>query len=369
MKHANVMKIVTLIAGVAMALSSATAHALEAKVSGQVNQMVMWADNGDDGKLFVTDNDSSSTRIRFKGSEKFDWGKIGLTMEMDAQRNASNKLDIPAEGEGVEDGDFEWKDRKFDISFDNRFGKFSIGKGDGAANGTSETDLSETSVIMYCGVGDTAGSINFIDSDTKTKITKVSATRDQFDGLSRNERLRYDTPSFGGFNLAASVANGTAYELAGYWNGDFSGHKIAASLGYVDSQDRGTVGEDQWTQLGLSASYLAPFGLNLTVSYGMRNFQDETKDTRLAAGQTDDATNMYVKLGYKVGIHAFAVEYGVTEDLDLKNDESSNYGLAYVIKPWKSVEFYASGRVYSLDRDNVDLDDITQIMAGTRIKF
>ena len=43
----------------------APAHAFEAKVSGQVNQLVMWADNGDDSDFFIADNDNSSTRFRF----------------------------------------------------------------------------------------------------------------------------------------------------------------------------------------------------------------------------------------------------------------------------------------------------------------
>jgi hypothetical protein len=40
-----------------------------------------------------------------------------------------------------------------------------------------------------------------------------------------------------------------------------------------------------------------------------------------------------------------------------------------VINPWKGVEFYAGARLYELDRRGANLDDIQQIMAGTRIKF
>lgn len=67
------------------------------------------------------------------------------------------------------------------------FGKISIGQGDGAANGTSEADLSGTSVIMYSGVNDTAGSLTFRDS-SGAKIpgdTDIGDTRNNFDGLSR----------------------------------------------------------------------------------------------------------------------------------------------------------------------------------------
>jgi hypothetical protein len=353
-----------LIVCVALAASIALlapAHAFEASISGQVNHLVMWADNGKDSEFFIADNDNSSTRFRFTGSQDFERLTAGFTMEMEAERNSSSKLNIAesAFDEKSDDGDFNFNDRKLEAYFKGGFGKFSIGKGDGAANGTSEVDLSGTSVIMYSGVNDTAADFQFVDEDTGLQSgVSVDATRSNFDGLSRNERVRYDTPSFAGFSAATSITNGDAWELAGRYAGEFGGgHKVAAAIGYIDTKDRDTT---KRTQLGLSASWLLPFGLNLTAAYGSADFDE--------AGR-EDATNYYVKLGYKWGIHAVAVEYGMTEDLDQKDDESDNYGVAYVIKPWKGVELYAAGRVFKLDRTGANFDDISQIMGGTRIKF
>ena len=104
-----------------------------------------------------------------------------------------------------------------------------------------------------------------------------------------------------------------------------------------------------------------PFGLNLTAAYGTREF---------AADDRDDAISYYGKIGYQFDIHALSIEYGVTEDLDAEGDKSSNYGVAYVIKPWKPVELYAAYRVYMLDADTGDdPEDIQVAVAGTRIKF
>ena len=345
---------------------SRPAAALEAKASGQINHLVMWASDGENDDVFIADNDNSSTRFRFTAKEDFDRITAGFTFEMEAERNSSSKLTFPNTG----DGSLNFNDRKLEAYFKTGFGKLSIGKGDGAANGTSETDLSGTSVIMYSGVNDTAGDFSFIDLTTKAKVTKVDATRDNFDGLSRNERVRYDTPDFAGFSLATSFTNGNAYEFAGFYAGQFGGHKIAASIGYVDTADRESGGIPlDYNQIDASASFLAPFGLNLTASWGKIEFVDAEKAARLAAGNTDDATNYYFKVGYKIDIHAIAIEYGQTNDLEVRDDESSNYGVSYVIKPWDGVEFYAAGRIYSLDRVGVELEDISQMMAGTRIKF
>jgi predicted porin len=324
----------------------------------------MWADNGEDSDFFVADNDNSSTRFRFTGSEKFDKVKVGFKIELEAQRNPSHKLDIPNTGDG---SGFNIDDRWLEASFDTNFGKISLGKGDGAANNTSESDLSGTKVIMYPSANVTAGGFSFVNSATREKSnTQIGDTRNNFDGLSRNDRVRYDTPSFGGFKLSTSVTNGNAWEVAGRYKNEIGGHKFLVSAGYVDTEDRGS---SEYSQLGASAAWLSPFGLNLMVAYGNRDYSGSTEADRLADGKTEDATNYYAKLGYRWGIHAIAVEYGITKDLDEKDDDSSNYGLAYVIAPWKGVELFAAGYVYSLDRNNVEFEDINQIMTGTRIKF
>jgi hypothetical protein len=350
------------------ALLAAPAFALEAKLSGQVNQMAMWADDGDNDDFFVTDNDSSSTRIRFTGEETFGAVKAGVQVEIEAQRNASNLLTIDQNNDGSGgSGGFEWNDRWLNVYFDTKVGKFEIGKGDSAANNTTEVDLSGTSVITYSDINATAGGFVWRNSDgTAFRNTLTSAsspnddsigeTRNNFDGsLSRTERLRYNTPTFGGLYLAGSVANGDAYDASVWYTAELYG-KLAAAIGFTDMAQRAA-----YTQAGGSISWLAPFGLNLTAAYGRRYLDNSPRN---------NPTSYYGKVGYKWDIHAVSVEYGVTEDLIVDEDEATNYGAAYVINPWKPVEFYAAYRIYMLDADGVDdPEDIQQVMAGTRIKF
>ncbi len=329
-------------------------QAVEVKLSGQVNRALMWADNGKDTSILNVDNDNSSTRFRFTGSEDVnDSVTVGVVWENEFQSNDSSKVDVGQDN----DGGSEFNDRKLEAYFVIPYGKISIGQGDGAANGTSEEDLSGTSVIMYSGVNDTAGSINFRDNDD-TPIATVGSTRSNFDGLSRNDRLRYDTPAFGGATLSASFTNGDAYELAARYAADFDGlGKISAAIGFVNSNNRSN---PEYTQIGGSISWLHTSGINLTVSSGARDIDDTGRDP----------VNYYGKLGYKFDIHAIAIEYGMTEDLSQDDDKSKNYGLAYVIKPWNGVEFYSTYRTYSLDRDETsNIEDVRQVMLGTRVKF
>ena len=332
-------------------------QAFEVKFSGQVNQLIMWADNGNASDFFIAGNDNSSTRFRFTGNETFGKVDAGFKIEFEAQRNATDTLDIPNTG----DGDFEFNDRWLDAYFKGVFGKVSIGKGDGAANNTSETDLSGTGVIMYSSVNDTAGSFTWT-ANNGTKIVRngvnlaVGDTRSNFDGLSRNERVRYDSPRFAGFAFAGSVTNGDAWEISGWYTGDFgAGGKLAASIGYVDSNDRTTPTYTQW---GGSVSWLHPIGINVTLSLGERDTDGGT-----------NADNGYAKVGWKSGMHAVAVEYGQTSDLNQKGDTSDNLGASYVVNPWSGIEFYAAVRSFAFEQYGPNPEGINQIMAGTRIKF
>lgn len=334
------------------------AHALEADVSGQINQMVMYADDGDQSDLFITDNDASSTRIRVTGSEDFGKIKAGFQFEIEAQRNASNLVTIDQDS----DGDFDWNDRWLNVYFDTPMGKIEIGKGDTAANGTTEVDLSGTAVVTYSEINSTGGSLLWKNDDGSLFRDgfDIGDSRTNFDGrLSRADRLRYNTPVFAGFTVSASAANGGAWDAAIRYSAEMYG-KLAAAIGYANPQRQADTQDAQW---GGSISWLAPFGLSLTAAYGRRDYEEEDRGR-------DKATGWYGKAGYKFDIHALSVEYGMTEDLWADGDESSHFGLAYVIKPWKPVELYAAYRVYMLNVDGMDdPEDIQVAVAGTRIKF
>jgi len=329
----------------------APVYAVSFKISGQINRALERVDNGVDSDWFHVDNDNSSTRFRFVGSEEIAYGlTTGIVWETQFESNPSNEIDVGQNNDGTS----EFTERKFEAYFSGNWGKATIGQGDGAANGTAEVDLSGTSVVTYAGVNDMAGGVTFVDS-SGAGITTIGSTRSQFDGLSRNDRLRYDSPKLGPVTLSTSVTNGDAWELAARLSTEMEGlGKIAAAIGYVDGGDR-----VPYEQFDGSVSFLHDTGVNLTLSYGSRDRNN----------RSEDATNYYVKLGYKQGKHAVSVEWGQTDDLDIDGDESSNYGAGYVFNIHKGIELYAGYRLYELDRPSVSAEDISVFMAGTRVKF
>ena len=223
-----------------------------------------------------------------------------------------------------------------------------------AANSTSEIDLSGTDVAAYSDVGAVGGGFEFQNNGVGTGIT-VDDSRSNFDGLSRKDRVRYDTPKFWGFYGSGSVGNSSIWDTALRYAGDFGWAKFAAGGGWSDG---GT--SQSWDgRFSSSASMLFDFGLNLTASYAYQK-QDNT-----------DPWNIFGKVGYKfLEKHAVFVQWSRTESLSDKDDKGDTFGLGYVFSPWKSVEFYGTYYLYMLDLDDgSNPDDINVGMIGGRVKF
>jgi len=323
----------------AVMLMVAPAYAVDFTVSGQVNRAAMYVDDGSTGKWFFVDNDNSSTRFRFRGSNEFENGwKMGFLWEVEMQSNPSNKVSMD---DDADLGDVHFNERHMDLSIE-KWGVLRLGQGDTASNGTSEVDLSGTALAAYSSVGDVGGSFEFQDNGAGIGVT-VGSSRDNFDGLSRKDRVRYDTPRWKGFFASASAEQNNMWDVAGRYAGDFGWARFAAAAGWSDfgngsASKSGTVELDN--EFSSSASILFDFGLNFTASYAFID-QDNT-----------NPWNLFGKIGYQfLGKHAASVQYSRTQNKSAKDDKGDTFGIGYVFTPWKSVEFYGTYYLHMLDLD------------------
>ena len=364
MKKFSKLGILTITIGLSMLLILPAAQALDFKISGQLNRAVLWGDNGNNDDIKFVDNDNSSTRFRFTGENEFDtnW-KVGFKWENEMQSNPSNSTDIDI-GQNGDSSDVTFNERYMDVYIEHsKFGKLSLGQGDTASNYSSEVDLSGTSVVAYSSIEDMNGGFNFRDDDDNI-ITSIADAFSNYDGLSRRDRIRYDTPKFYGFYASGSYMNGQTYDLALRSAHEWEGFgKLAAAIAYVP----GDTQRDDYKQFSGSISFLHTSGLNLTFSHGMRNFDENGRDT---------ARNYYGKLGYDINKWAFAVDYTYSENVGADDDKAKSIGAAAVFNPWKSVELYGAYRWNDLDRDADqrpvgvgDAESINSVMVGTRVKF
>ncbi|MBN9026923.1 MAG: porin [Rhizobiales bacterium] len=174
------------------------------RLSGQVNMGYLGYDDGQQSYGNFVDNDNSSTRARIQlfSSPNFDW-RFEAIFEVEYQPLASNvvsQLDDRPEW-SFDQGDI----RKAEAAISNKsYGKLWLGQGSMASDGTAEVDKSGTTVIAYASVSDTAGGYFFRAPGGALSDVTVGDAFNDYDGLSRKFRIRYDTPTFGGFGVQVS---------------------------------------------------------------------------------------------------------------------------------------------------------------------
>jgi hypothetical protein len=329
-------------------------------ISGQVNRMVNVIDDGKNTTGYFVDNDVSNTRVRFVGTAKAtDDLTLGTRLEYAVTSNESGEVNQDNESAG----DF-FNTRWADLTLTSkRFGKLWLGRGDTASNNTAEVDLSKVDVLAYASVADPAGGMLFRESSGNNSLTDI-AVADAFndrDGLSRQSRARYDTPTFWGFHLAGSVVDDQRADGSVWWSGQGYGFKAAAAAAVAEPNTNNAS-----LQYDGSFSILHEgTGLNLTASAGLLDKDSE-----------GDATNLYAKLGwlanfFSVGQTGFGVDYTRSLNLPTGRDDGYSVGTVAVQQFEKyGTELYLGYRLYSLDRDVApSVENMHVGTVGARVKF
>ncbi len=338
---------------------------------GQANRAAMVADDGDNSDYYFVDNDASSSRIGFLGSAKVnDDITVGTRMEFEYQSNPSNVVN---QNDKNPDGD-SFDDRWIDAQITSkRFGKLYLGKGDTATNNIAEIDLSGTALGGYSDIDINAGGILWYDDESESLPgVNVGDVFNNMDGLSRRNRIRYDTPSFYGVTLSTSALSDGG-DVALRYAAKLGAFKVAAGAGYANPQ---AINRDIEHQLSGSASILHDSGLNLTLAGGVQDFENDATDS--TGRDRNDANFYYAKLGYRAkffeaGETRFGIDYARHNRIDANGDEADTVGFQIVqdMSEW-GTEYFIGYRWHALDRDNfndTDFEDVNTMMSGVRVKF
>jgi predicted porin len=340
------------------------AQNLAVQLYGQVNRMLMHADNDAASKWFFVDNQMSSSRIGIQGTSQISPGlRAGARIETEIRSNRSNEVNYASPTNGSSQG---FTERWIDASLEGSWGRINLGQGSGAADDASTIDLSGTSVVNGATISDHGGAIPF----TGTGITGATPlnSHDNLDFESRYDRVMYTTPVFGGFRAQVGHGQkdntGEATEASIWYSGRLGG-EFQAALGYstVNNGTTTALGEtDDRATIGGSVSWLHGSGFNITAQYTTRELDG------VIGGR--DATHMMIKPGYKFGAHAVSFAYVMTEDQAAAGDEGTIMSIGYVWNPIRWAEVYAGYHIFGLERANVgDANDIKVFALGTRIRF
>ncbi len=351
-------KLLTVAIAGAMATPMA-AQAVKYKLSGQVNRAIVFQDDGDQSDVRNTDAISSGTRWRLRGSEDLGNGmKVGFSYEMQTSSAPSSAARPDQNTDGANGVSAGGNIRQANVWFSGGWGKLSVGQLDGAANGATESDLSGTCISGNCVLqASFTGGVRWRTSGGGTIGQTVGSTHNNFDGFSRYDGIRYDSPALGPVTISGSVGNDSKWDVAARVKTGLGGGQLSGALFYGEASGALNI-EDRW---GGSLSYLFSQGTSLTGSYA----QSEPENS------TDDAENWYIKLGHKWGPHAVGIGYGETDDA-VPGIEEQGWNIGYVHNLKKAnTQLYASFQHSELDTPagTASVDDINAFTIGARVKF
>ncbi len=239
------------------------AQAVDVTLSGHVNRALLITDTDSTTTSSVGDNGSSGTRIRLTGSgEMMEGQSAGVNLEY----GAGSSLSL----------------RYAEVWFSGGFGKVSIGQGDQGGEGSVYSDKSGVFGIGHgqenAGVTkrvveggkyrERAFTIVAEDGTELTGGREVEYDEEEYNyytsldgGSSRNERIRYDTPSVGPFSVAVSVGNGDQVSAGIKLSQDFGGTEFSAALGTIQwPGERSTVSGSAGVKLASGVTISGAWG-------------------------------------------------------------------------------------------------------------
>ena len=314
------------------------------------------------------------------------------------------------------------------------WGKLSLGHGNTASYTTVGKDLSGTAdtIGYYSGPYAMAGGVYFHEKGSTSQVAVDSAavtagnayTSDPrvvnvfnpYDGLSRKDRIRYDSPSFCGFSLSGSISSGepdnttAGYNLAPNGsNSGVAGRRYGSDIGlsYNDvlgdevqlvggvSLYKVSKGDNDKALKVWDASIAAlhlDTGLNIALNHAKKTAADQiTTPLALPAGTGGNAvfnggtitkkpTFSRVQLGLIADLNCygstnFVVDYAQSKNSYVDSDKGKSYG-AGVVQNLKKVNSQLYVGVRNMKYSNTSsttvlngYDKIFAAMAGIKINF
>jgi predicted porin len=316
-------------------LSSGNKNKLQ--ISGYVAKSLWYADDGAESQLFITDGSTSRSRVRWVATGTLNENvTAGATIEMDiplsnAQANARMTSNA-GETSGTTQTDLSsWAIRHQYVWVNHKkFGKLTLGNTDPSGNGYAEALLSGTTAIDLSSAKPFCASCTFVEdiAGVKTRTAFSTGNHTNFDGLSRTDVLKYDTPTFMGFSASGSYVGDGTTEWGVKYAGKFGPVAVDARFLY-DAIESGA--GNYTNQIAGSIAALHDSGINASFAAGKGSLKNGVSANNVVTGSPKF---WYASVGYKakifkVGGTNFNVHYQVTEQgfLTLRDAENTTWGV------------------------------------------
>lgn len=341
------------------------------KLYGSINRAVVMVDDGKQDDIKHVDPDICASRFGIEATSQYSDDLLaGAKIECEYQSNPSNVMSM-----SVDTNNPGFNDRHLDFYLKSKkYGSFYLGQGSTSTDGTAEVDYSNSWLGgLYSYPVDMNAGFTFYNKtagDYTTTTGSPVSFFDNMDGLGRQDRFRYDSPTFAGFMLSSSTTAEDGYDIALHYEKEFADFKANTAVGYADP------GNDPCKQISGSVSVLhVPSGLSFVSALGYKDYENYSNN---------EPNYCYFKLAYDKSIFsfgdtAFGLDFGQYNDMTHAvniSDIGRAYGFGVVQQVDKiHTDLYATYRLLTLDREGsgiasgTDYEDMHSFWAGARYSF
>jgi predicted porin len=370
-------------------LEATTARKGNRKVSltiyGQVNEAVLFWDDGFESDASVVTNDNSRSRFGFKGDAKInDDLKAGYVLEIGIRGQNSKRFS--------QDDRFTPEENGLDVRHSRWFlasktlGTVSVGTTPTPMEGVTEINLAQSKeVAKYSDIEDTGLGLKLRGvggglSDIQWRRL-IKHTGDVPGEGERKEGVWWQAPEIKGFTLEAGWGADDTWDVGVRYKGEVGDFKVAAGIAYGRNDDTdadsahfectGTdvlaAGDADCRQIGGSASVMhKPTGLYLNIAAGKHTDDTVLNDADLVGTGADDSTTFWaIEAGIEqkfmsLGKTTIFGQYydlngGASERLSVAAGDAVNGagGAANVFS--SELQMYGVGLVQELEGANINL--------------
>lgn len=270
-------------------------------VSGQVNEAVMFWDDGVERNVYQVTNDVARTRFRFVGDAKInDRWSAGYLIEIGLRGASSASVSDLSDdgGNGLDVRHSAWWLSNKDI------GKVWVGQTSSATDAIMEINLANAGHFATQNSASYVGS--FRERTSGRALVQFmggpGATGGQIGEGERHNVVKFESIALQGFTFSTAFGEDDLWDVALRYAGEFNGIKIAVGAGYSQWTDStlneyncgvGAGATDvDCSQWGISGAVMhMPTGLYVHAAYGQR------KDDNAPAGADDTSTQFYLQAG------------------------------------------------------------------------
>jgi len=353
-------------------------------VSGWVSEAVMWFDDGAESNVYVGTSPVEQSRVRFVGEAKVTPDvSAGYVLEFGIYGASANSWDQDTPDGSTPNSVSVRKSSWFLKS--KTFGKVTVGQ-DGTATYHLLDDADTTMTRnFYDGeasaiyarpffLRDRAG--NRIDPGPGSDLKWSDALRGFFNSTpgdsGRRNIVRYDTPTFGGFSIAAAWGEDDLWDMAVIYKGELGDFDLNARAGYGQSSDgfstpcHGSTGSPdnamdcEWWGVSAFLQH-KPTGLFVFAGYGDQ--KDGSKDPAIDAAIIEKDSHTWFVQG---GIEKKWIPLGKTNFFGeyRRDDAGSNLVAAGLRTQSAEINTWAIGAAQNLEAAEATLYVVYQHADG-----